>query len=172
MPAGRPALEYDPEVAEEICERIATSEDGLEQVIDELKLTFGDRVPSVRVVYRWLESSEEFRQKSARARTLQAQLLHDRAQVYARQPLIGVVRTEIRKGDSTEIQEKTCDNVERSKLLVQTTLRRAGQLDPKKYADKTPGDSPDNPLHLKVEDVRGELISKLSGGSDTGAAGE
>lgn len=43
---------------------------------------------------------------------------------------------------------------------------------PEEWRDRTAGESADNPLHLKVEDVRGELISKLSGGSDTGASSE
>ena len=151
--AGRPPFLYDPEIANEICERIAESEDGLEQIIEEMKLTLGDRVPSIRVVYRWLESSEEFRQKSARARTLQADLLHDRAQRYAKQALVGTIRKEERSGSGEDLKvaitETVSDNVERAKLLVQTTLKRAGQLNPKKYGDRTTlaGD-PEAPLVL------------------------
>ena len=62
--------------------------------------------------------------------------------------------------------------IQRNRLRVDTRKWIMSKIVPKKYGDKIPGDSPDNPLHLKVEDVRGELISKLSGGSDTGAAGE
>lgn len=136
---ARPSIPYDPEIGEEICERIAESEDGLETIIEKMRLTFGDRVPSIRVIYRWLESSEEFRQHSARARTLQADLLHDRAQRYARQALIGVIRKEERSGaddPKVTVTETRSDNVERAKLLVQTTLKRAGQLNPKKYGER------------------------------------
>lgn len=136
MPIGRPPFPYDSEIAEEICERIATSDDGLEQVIEELKLTSGDRIPSLRLVYVWLESSEEFLHKYSRARLLQAQLLHDRAQVQAKTPLIGIVRKVERTGEKETVTETTTDNVERSKLLVSTTLKRASQLDPKKYGDR------------------------------------
>ncbi len=140
-----------------ICERIATSDDGLEQVIDEMRLTLGDRVPGLTTIYRWLEESADFAEKSARARTLQAQLLHDRAQVQAKTPLIGVVRKIERNGEKETVTETTTDNVERSKLLVQTTLRRAGQLNPKKYGEKVgiAGADGDGPLEVVVRHIGG-----------------
>lgn len=128
---GRPS-DYTEEIAEKICERIATSELGLEQVLDEIRLTDG-YAPSSTSVYRWLESNEGFREKSARARRMQAELLHDRAQIAAQTPLIGRVERDSSKDGMTVT---TSDNVERSKLIVQTLLKRAGQLDPKKYGDK------------------------------------
>lgn len=138
MPAGRPPWPYDPELGELICEKIATSEEGLEQVLDEISLIQCNKTPSMMTVYRWLEASEEFREIYARARELQAQVLHDRAQVQAKTPLIGKIteRTLDAQGNVAESREKTVDNVDRSKLMVYTTLKRAGQLSPKKYGEK------------------------------------
>lgn len=128
---GRPSI-YTQELADKICDRIATSEMGLEQVLEEIRLTDGE-APSTTTIYRWLEENSEFREQSARARRMQAELLHDRAQIAAQTPLIGhSVKDSAKDGRTTT----TGDNVERSKLIVQTMLKRAGQLDPKKYGDR------------------------------------
>lgn len=132
---GRPSLEFDMELADAICERIATSELGLEQVLQERQCD-GLSVVSSTTIYKWLRDNPEFAEQSARARKMQAELLHDRAQVIAQTPLIGRV-TRIESGpDGAKTVETESDNVERSKLMVQTTLKRAGQLDAKKYGDK------------------------------------
>lgn len=130
---GRPSTPFDAELAEEICERIATSELGLEQIVADITKERGETTPCLRTIYRWLESNDEFSQQSARARRFQAQLLHDRAQLQAQTPLVGeIVKESAKDGRTVTI----ADNVERSKLIVQTTLKRAGQLDSKKYGDK------------------------------------
>ncbi len=138
MPAGRPST-FDPEIADKICERIATSELGLEQVLDEIRLTDG-WAPSTTTVWRWMNANEEFRNQSVHARTIQSELLHDRAQIQAQTPLIGVIEKTVQTGSGddskTETTRTVSDNVERSKLIVQTTLKRAGQLNPKKYGER------------------------------------
>jgi len=129
---ARPEITFDAEMAEEICERIATSDLGLEQVLAE---RIAENKPSVSstTIYKWLRLHPEFAEQSARARKMQAELLHDRAQQVAQTPLIGKVVRDDRKNGRTET---ISDNVERSKLIVQTLLKRAGQLDAKKYGDK------------------------------------
>ena len=143
---GRPS-KYSRELAARICERISTTELGLEQVLAEIREQDGE-APTSTSVYRWLEKHQSFREQSARARRMQAELLHDRAQIAAQQPLIGKIVTE---GGKDGTITKTCDNVERSKLIVQTLLKRAGQLDPKKYGEKTQltGDG-GGPIETKV----------------------
>lgn len=136
MPAGRPPIPFDPDMADEICERIATTEMGLEQVLEERRL-LGKSFVSSTTIYKWLIQNGGFAEQSARARKMQAELLHDRAQIEAQRPLIGRITKTVQKEDgTTEVTETVSDNVERSKLIVQTTLRRAGQLDAKKYGDK------------------------------------
>ena len=128
---GRPAIPYDSEIAEDICELIATTHLGMEDVLDKLRVT-NPSTPSLATVYRWLASSEEFRQKSARARELQGDSIVDLALKEAYASRIGVISTIKEWGEEV----KTADNVERSKLIVQTLLKRAGQLAPKKYGEK------------------------------------
>ncbi len=129
---ARPVIPYDEELTDYICERIATSELGLEQVLQERQDKQLSYVSST-TIYKWLNEVPEFAEKSARARKMQAELLHDRAQQVAQSPLIGRIEKHSDKDGATVT---ISDNVERSKLIVQTLLKRAGQLDSKKYGDK------------------------------------
>lgn len=135
---ARPSIPFDQELADYICERIATTELGLEQVLQERKAENLSCVSST-TIYKWLIEYPEFAERSARARKMQAELLHDRAQIVAQTPLIGEITTEKSVnigGEAVPVTErKIADNVERSKLIVQTMLKRAGQLDAKKYGD-------------------------------------
>jgi IS30 family transposase len=147
-PGGRPAIPFDQELADEVCERIATTELGLEQVLQE-RVDQNKTSVSSTTIYKWLNSFPKFAEQSARARKMQAELLHDRAQIIAQQTLIGKIETVKETKDGTFAESRVSDNVERSKLIVQTMLKRAGQLDAKKYGDRTvlAGD-PDAPLVL------------------------
>jgi len=132
---GRPSIPFDQELADYICERIATTELGLEQVLQERRDANLSCVSST-TVYKWLIENESFAEHSARARKMQAELLHDRAQIVAQAPLIGKIETVKETKHGTFAESRISDNVERSKLIVQTMLKRAGQLDAKKYGDK------------------------------------
>lgn len=132
--AGRKSS-YSQEIADAICERLATTELGLEEILDQIKAELGHTV-SIMAVWRWRHALPEFEEQYMSARRMQAQLLHDRAQKYARQALIGRIEKTVETPKGTETHVTIADNVERSKLLVQTTLKRAGQLDCTKYGDK------------------------------------
>ena len=125
-------MPYDEALADEICELIATTHLGMEDVLNKLRET-NPSTPSLATVYRWREASEEFREKSARARELQGDSIVDLALKEAYTSRIGVIVKDSSKDGRTET---TSDNVERSKLIVQTLLKRAGQLAPKKYGEK------------------------------------
>ena len=58
----------------------------------------------------------------------------------------------------------TEENVDSSKVKISFAQWTAEKLLPKTFAGKTPGDSPENPLHLKVD--REEAIAKLIGSGD------
>ena len=132
--AGRKSS-YSPEMAEAICDLLATTEYGLEEILAMIKADLGHTV-SIMAVWRWRRAQPEFEEQYSTARKMQAQLLHDRAQMYARQPLIGKIEKTVETPKGLETHVTIADNVERSKLLVQTTLKRAGQLDCTKYGDK------------------------------------
>ena len=135
---GRTPFQFDAELAQSICDRLATSEQGLEDILDELRVLRGEEkiTPGLTTIYKWMDENKEFAESSARARKFQAQILHDRAQRVAREPLIGRIEKTVITDKGSESQTTVADNVERSKLIVQTLLKRAGQLDSKKYGDK------------------------------------
>jgi transposase-like protein len=58
MKTGRPSR-YSPEIADAICDEIATTDHALHRICER------EGMPEARTVYRWLES---FRQQYARAR--------------------------------------------------------------------------------------------------------
>ena len=129
---GRPAIPYDPVIAEELCHRIVESCRGLDHVLKEMRNGGFPSTPSRDTIYKWMIENPEFSDKSARAMQLSADTYADAAVEAAQVDRIGTITTTQEWGE----QVKVADNVERSKLIVQTLLKRAGQLNPKKYGEK------------------------------------
>ncbi len=84
-PGGRPS-DYTPELAEEICEILATNRRGLNAICDE-----EPDFPSPRTVNRWLNQYEEFRLMYARARREQARLYADHVNEVGERTLRGEI---------------------------------------------------------------------------------
>lgn len=112
---------------------------GLEYVLDSMRADpEWEGTPGLTTAYRWMASNPAFAETSARARELSADTYVDAALQEAHISRVGVITT-VKQGKTdgtTGTEERTSDNVERSKLIVQTLLKRAGQLNPKKYGDK------------------------------------
>lgn len=131
--AGRPSIPFDQRIADEICERFVESRMGLEHVLDSMrKDPEFSTTPGLTTIYKWMDANPSFAEASARARVLSADTYVDAAVIEAHSSREGVITTTQEWGD----QVKVTDNVERSKLIVQTLLKRAGQLNPKKYGEK------------------------------------
>jgi hypothetical protein len=107
MSAGRPSS-YSDELAEEICEAIASG-GALYKMVEKL-----DHWPDERTIYRWLEKNDAFRQKYARARERQA----DR-----RNEEIVVIADEAKDANIARLQ-------------VDARKWQASKLAPKKYGDR------------------------------------
>lgn len=125
---------YTPELANRICELLSTTDRGLVEVLEMIRAEFGD-APSTVTVQTWRKTYPEFRDAYKEAREMQGELIHDDAHRYAREPLLGIIEKTVIKPNGREIHTTSSDNVERSKLLVQTCLRRAGVLNPR-YGEK------------------------------------
>jgi hypothetical protein len=54
---------------------------------------------------------------------------------------------------------KRMDNVQRSQLIVQTLLKRAGQLDHERYGDKVKVENSNDPLVDLLSEMRDEYTS-------------
>lgn len=154
-PVGRPKIPLNPDIGDKICSILATTTKGLEQALEEICKDFPeeDRV-GLTTVYRWLCDNPEFSKQYASAREHQAQILHDRAQKEAEDIRPVILTKKGKRGDKEYDETATSDNYNRSRLIVDTMLKRAGQLNPKKYGDKVThqGDSA-NPLSIEVNFV-------------------
>ena len=122
---GRPTI-YSKELAEIICEKIATSNKGISTICSE------EGMPSRTSVRRWIHDNEEFRDMYARAKEDQADYLADE--------IIQISDTELKtssefiggEGSSTTIS----DNVQRSRLMIDSRKWLAMKLKPKSYGEK------------------------------------
>jgi hypothetical protein len=123
---------------------------GLEHVLAEMRSGDFPATPGLTTVYQWMVDNPEFAEHSARARILSADTYVDAAIEEAHTSLIGKIESVKETKDGTFAETRIADNVERSKLIVQTLLKRAGQLNPKKYGDRTvlAGDK-DNPFAVQ-----------------------
>jgi hypothetical protein len=173
MKVGRPSL-YTPELADEICDRIANGK-------SLVTICKQKGMPKYSTITGWLADKPEFSEKYARAREAQADYLAEQILELADKSRKGKKTesklVEIKDADgklttAPEIKTITGDMVERSRLQIDARKWYASKLAPKKYGDtlKHTGD-PDNPVHVKVD--REELIGKLIGNrTDPPAAGD
>jgi hypothetical protein len=138
---GRPTS-YTEELGALICERIATTARGLDFIC-----TRDEELPSSRTVHRWLNENEAFRQSYLRAREAQADLLFDECLEIADDTSSDTIIREYENGSVSE--QPNSEWISRSKLRVDTRMRMAGKLAPKKYGDS---------VQLKHADADGERL--------------
>ena len=122
-----PTIKWTDELEDSICAAIAVTPKGLEDVCDE------NGFPAPASIYRQLNASESFREKYARARESQLQTLADQLVPLADKDRICQKRT-IKADGSEEIV--ILDQVERTKLQIETRKWLLGKLAPKKYGDR------------------------------------
>jgi hypothetical protein len=137
------ATEYDPYVGRALCFVIATSDLGLEDAMDYLRPELeadGVRPPHHIVIYKWRKDNPEFDKLFRDARLMQSHYLVDCAMRYAKGPHLGEVRRVKTGPEGVETTVTTTDNVSRSRLIVETIMRRAAQLNPD-YREKREEDS-------------------------------
>ena len=135
--AGRPKIPFDQRIADEICERIVESRMGLEHVLDTMRAEPEfESTPTLVTIYRWMTENEQFFKDSARARMLSADTYVDAAVNEAHTHRLGRIDGTRETKDGTFRESKIVDNVQRSQLIVQTLLKRAGQLNSRKYGER------------------------------------
>jgi len=122
---GRPSS-YTPQIAREICERLAAGESLLSICRD-------DHVPHRATIHRWiLDDVEGFRDSYTRARELGLDVMADEILEIANTPVEGVRREESEDGYK-EVRE---DMLGHRRLQVDARKWLLAKLAPKKYGDK------------------------------------
>jgi hypothetical protein len=125
---GRPSG-FNIWTAHEICERIATTARGIDFICES-----DDSLPSARTVHNWLNAHPGFLQSYLRARERQADLLFDECLEIADDSTGDTKTVEYESGASST--QCNSEWISRSKLRVDTRLRMAGKLSPKKYGER------------------------------------
>lgn len=121
-------IDWTEELEDSICSAIAINPKGLEAICAE-----NESFPSPAAIYIRLNKSKDFVEKYARAREMQLQVLADELVPLADQDRICKKRT-IKADGSEEIV--ILDQVERTRLQIETRKWLLGKLAPKKYGDK------------------------------------
>lgn len=163
---GRPRIEYDPDIAFEICEAIATSTKSLRDVLKGI-----DGAPSDATVRNWLVCNAEFSAAYAQARAQQMHNMADEiieisdqsnADCYIRFDRAGNPHAEI---DGEAIQ--------RSKVRIDTRKFVMSKLAPHTFGDKldvTSGGEKLNALNSVTIDARVQSLMQIALERRAGAA--
>lgn len=160
---GRDSI-YTQELADKICNAIATSSEGLRRLCKQ-----DESLPAVTTIMRWLDTNVEFREQYARAREAQAEFMVDETIEIADDGT-----NDYYKNSKGEVLFDA-EHVQRSRLRVDTRKWVASKLAPKKYGDKmdvtTNGKDVNAPnlSHLSIDELirlrDGHITGDQSGNS-------
>ncbi len=146
---GRPTR-YTPEVAADICTRLAEGE-SLRSICKD------NAMPGLRTVMGWLFDGdhEEFSQQYARAREAQAEVRADE---------IVDIADDASNDFTTDENGKAVvdhEHIQRSRLRIDTRKWIASKLLPKRYGDKLQHTGPGGGPVVKVEDVSRQEAARM-----------
>lgn len=122
---GRPTKKTETVIAE-ICDRISGGESLVSICQDE-------HMPSTMSVFRWLAADDSFRDRYARAREAQADALAEELLAIADDATNDYMAT---NGDDAVGYKLIGENIQRSKLRIDTRKWLLAKLAPKKYGDR------------------------------------
>ena len=122
---GRPSI-FSGKLADEICELLADGKSLREICRD-------DAMPAKSTVCKWLAENPEFADQYTRAREIQAEALVEESLEIADDATNDWM---LRNRDGKESWELNGENIQRSRLRVDTRRWFASKLAPKKYGDR------------------------------------
>ena len=131
--AGRPTR-YNEKMGDEICRRLVMGNDKGQHAL--YRICEADDMPGEVTVYRWLGMDDHpFRKKYVRAREQQTERMLDECIEIADDSSRDTILKEGRDGEEYEVENR--EFTSRSKLRVETRLKLAAMLHPKKYGTLT-----------------------------------
>lgn len=139
---GRPST-FTHEIAQTICERIASGESVRQICRDE-------SMPARSSVYKWLLDDKAFADQYALAMNLRADDMFDEIFEIADDASNDWMERQSRDGETTGWQVNG-DHIQRSRLMVDTRKWALGRMSPQKYGDKVSlnhGGQADNPVEV------------------------
>ena len=138
--------EYDEELAGKICMMFATDPD-----MSLTRMNADPTLPTVWHFYEWCDSHSQLAKNFVRAREVQIDIQVERLKdtSYTVRPgIVKVTRTGGLQGDITEIRES--DNIERTRLILDTEKWIYSKLRPKKYGAQ--------PIEVEGNDALKDLL--------------
>ena len=112
---------YTPELADEICERLANGET-LTGICDR---KINPLMPTPRAVYHWVGEDSDFASRFARARQAGCEIVLDQALDIAHAPL-----------KSDDLAVKPADIVAQRRMQIDTHFKFIARVNPAKYGDR------------------------------------
>jgi len=135
---GRPS-DYTPELAEEICQAIASDSKGLRRLCEE-----NEHWPARANIYKWFKKHPEFRDNYMQSKESQIEALVDEVLEIADD----TSNDTIIKVDEQGNKRAVCNSewINRSRLRIDTRKWLAAKLCPRIYGDKAAEIQPENDL--------------------------
>lgn len=143
---GRPSI-YSPELAARLCAELAMGR-SLRSVCK------ASDMPSMSAVFEWLREKPDFAQQYARAKAESADALVEELLDIADDSSGDFIEGE----DGVKVNH---ENIQRSRLRVDTRKWIAAKLKPKAYADRVAMDhglQPENPLAALIAQIQGRTL--------------
>jgi hypothetical protein len=140
--AGRPSL-YTPELAADICARLAEGE-------SMRSICRGEGMPALSTVFLWLGNNPQFLEQYTRAREAQADALFEDVLEIADDARNDWME---RNGEGDSGWIANGEHLQRSRLRIDARKWMAGKLRPKKYGEKL---GLDGDIGVKVTIARGD----------------
>lgn len=149
---GRPS-DYTPEMGDHICSELA---DGKSMRL----VCASDDMPDKSTVFRWIRTIETFRNQYARAKEESADALTDEMLDIADDTANDYTKTD---EDGVKLNP---ENIQRSRVRIDTRKWLASKLKPKKYGDKQYIETKDTTEEVSDEDLDARITAFLSKASE------
>jgi len=141
---GRPRTINRAPIQKELCLLIAHSNKSIYSCLEELRKTLGKKVPTLRTIFEWLKTDDDFIHQYAHAKEEQAEYLVEEMLAIADDDSEDTIFVEA-DDKSGKSAKRVCNNefVQRSRLRVDTRKWIASKLKPKKFGEKLEVETPD-----------------------------